>query len=35
MRGRVLGEEHPDKLTSLSNLAETRWALGDADTRAS
>jgi tetratricopeptide (TPR) repeat protein len=28
---RVLGEEHPETLTSLNNLAETRRALGDAE----
>jgi hypothetical protein len=28
-RRRVLGEYHPDTLTSMSNLAATRQALGD------
>jgi len=30
-RRRVLGEDHPDTLTSMNNLAETRRALGDLD----
>jgi len=28
---RVLGDDHPDTLNSMNNLAETRWALGDLD----
>jgi hypothetical protein len=28
-RRRVLGEEHPDTLVALGNLATTLWALGD------
>jgi hypothetical protein len=30
-RRRTLGEDHPDTLTSMNNLAETRRALGDLD----
>ncbi len=30
VRRRVLGEEHPDTLQSMNNLAVIRWALGDA-----
>jgi hypothetical protein len=30
-RRRVLGNDHPDTLMSMNNLAETRWALGDFD----
>ena len=26
---RLLGDEHPDTLTSMNNLAGTLWALGD------
>ena len=29
VRARVLGEEHPDTLTSMGNLAATLWAQGD------
>jgi hypothetical protein len=30
-RRRVLGEDHPDTLQSMNNLAATRWALDDLD----
>ncbi len=30
VRRRVLGEDHPDTLTSMNNLANDLWALGDA-----
>ena len=31
VRRRTLGEEHPDTLTAMANLAESLWSLGDAE----